>query len=49
MINEAYQSYIKDLKSEIVRARVKAALSVNKELVLLYWKIGKKILEMQKK
>jgi len=49
VINEAYQSYIKDLKSEIVRARVKAALSVNKELVLLYWKIGKKILEMQKK
>ena len=46
---QSYQSYIQDLKREISRARVKAALSVNRELVLLYWKIGKKILEMQKK
>jgi predicted nuclease of restriction endonuclease-like (RecB) superfamily len=49
MLDKHYQSYINDLKSEIMRARVKAALSVNQELVLLYWKIGKKILEMQKK
>ena len=48
-IAKPYQSHIQDLKREISRSRVKAALSVNKELILLYWKIGKKILEMQEK
>ncbi len=49
MLDVAYQNHITELKKEIMRARVKAALSVNKELVLLYWRIGKKILEMQEK
>jgi predicted nuclease of restriction endonuclease-like (RecB) superfamily len=49
MLDASYQSCIKDLKSEITCARIKAVLSVNRELVVLYWKIGKKILEMQKK
>jgi hypothetical protein len=49
MLDQSYQSYLSALKSEIMRARVKAVLSVNRELVLLYWKMGKKILEMQKK
>jgi predicted nuclease of restriction endonuclease-like (RecB) superfamily len=47
MLDQSYQSYINDLKSEITRARIKAVLSVNRELVVLYWRIGKKILEMQ--
>lgn len=46
-LNISYKSYIEELKSEIVRAHYKAMLSVNKELIILYWKIGKKILEMQ--
>lgn len=46
---KSYKNYIEALKSEIVNARIKASLSVNKELVLLYWKIGKNILEMQEK
>ena len=49
MLDKSYQTYINDLKSEITRARIKAVLSVNRELVMLYWRIGKKILEMQKK
>ncbi len=47
-IDTSYKNYIEQLKSEILKARVKAVLSVNKELILMYWRIGKKILEMQK-
>lgn len=48
-IESSYQDYIASLKKEITHSRFKAALSVNKELILLYWRIGKKILEMQEK
>jgi predicted nuclease of restriction endonuclease-like (RecB) superfamily len=47
-IDTSYKNYIEQLKSEILKARVKAVLSVNKELILMYWRIGKKILETQK-
>jgi predicted nuclease of restriction endonuclease-like (RecB) superfamily len=42
-----YPSLLSDLKTQIRVARTKAALAVNKELVLLYWSIGKRILEQQ--
>lgn len=42
-----YGKFLENLKSEISNARIKAALSVNQELVLLYWKIGQKILNRQ--
>ncbi len=48
-MTKTYQEYITSLKKEVVQCRMKAVLSVNKELILLYWKIGKKILEMQEK
>lgn len=35
------------MDSDIRQAQVKAALAVNTELVLLYWQIGKDILERQ--
>jgi len=44
----SYSELIKSLKLEIQQARVKAHLAVNKELVLLYWRIGQNILERQK-
>lgn len=44
-----YQSFIEDLKARITSARLKAGLAVNKELILLYWHIGKQILERQEK
>lgn len=47
-IDFVYKAYIEKLKTEIASTRLKAMLSINKELILLYWKIGKKILEMQK-
>lgn len=42
-----YEEFLADLKQRIRNAQVRAALSVNRELVLLYWGIGKDILERQ--
>ena len=48
MDNSNYSELIKSLKQEIQQARIKAHLAVNRELVLLYWRIGKSILDRQK-
>lgn len=42
-----YHEFITALKSRIRSAQLKAALSVNRELVLLYWQIGNDILIRQ--
>ena len=42
-----YPELLADLKGRIQTARVKAALAVNAELILLYWGIGKDILRRQ--
>ena len=42
-----YIALLSDLKTQIRAARTKAALAVNRELVLLYWSIGKRILKQQ--
>ncbi|HTO34804.1 MAG TPA: DUF1016 N-terminal domain-containing protein, partial [Flavobacterium sp.] len=42
-----YQSLLKDIKSAIHKARIKAILSVNTEMILLYWQTGKMIAERQ--
>ena len=42
-----YIAFLDDLKSRIRQAQVKAVLAVNKELVLLYWQIGREILRRQ--
>jgi predicted nuclease of restriction endonuclease-like (RecB) superfamily len=44
-----YLALLEDLKKRIRTAQVKAALSVNRELVLLYWEIGRQILESQRR
>ena len=43
-----YEDFLRDLKVRIRTAQVKAALAVNRELVLLYWQIGHDILLRQK-
>ncbi|MCK4599648.1 hypothetical protein KAU37_07535 [Candidatus Bipolaricaulota bacterium] len=40
----SYGELLDELKQRIRTARVKAAVSVNRELVLLYWEIGHRIL-----
>ncbi|HAM34746.1 MAG TPA: DUF1016 domain-containing protein [Elusimicrobia bacterium] len=44
---QGYPEFLEDLKSRIRAAQVKAALSVNREMVLLYWGIGQDILARQ--
>ena len=43
-----YDSFLQELKDRIRSAQVRAALSVNRELVVLYWSIGRDILSRQK-
>jgi predicted nuclease of restriction endonuclease-like (RecB) superfamily len=44
---EGYAEFLRDLKQRIRNAQVRAALVVNRELVLLYWQIGRDILTRQ--
>lgn len=48
IVPKGYESFLKELKNRIQHAQLRAALSVNRELVLLYWSIGKDILTRQK-
>jgi predicted nuclease of restriction endonuclease-like (RecB) superfamily len=44
-----YILFLKDIKNKITNARIKAYRSLNKELIKLYWDIGKSIVEKQEK
>lgn len=44
-----YKDLLHDLKSKVRQARLKASLAVNRELILLYWQIGRSILQEQEK
>lgn len=44
---DGYDDFLRELKERIRGAQIKAALSVNRELVLLYWHIGREILARQ--
>jgi predicted nuclease of restriction endonuclease-like (RecB) superfamily len=45
--DDNYTSFLRLLKDRIRQSQVKAALSVNQEMVVLYWQIGKEILMRQ--
>ena len=44
---EGYAELFDQLKARIESARLRASLAVNRELVLLYWSIGRDILDRQ--
>jgi predicted nuclease of restriction endonuclease-like (RecB) superfamily len=48
LIPEGYDEFLRGLKERIRTAQVRAALAVNRELVLLYWRSGQDILERQR-
>lgn len=49
-INSAdYSQTLADIKKQISEAQIKAVFAVNKELIMLYWYIGKVIVEKQRK
>ena len=49
LLDKDYLTFLTELKNRVYTSRYKAALSVNKELVLLYYHIGQQILISQSK
>ncbi|MEI6791154.1 MAG: PDDEXK nuclease domain-containing protein [Myxococcaceae bacterium] len=47
-INQEYKDFLIGLKNRIRSAQIKAAHVVNRELIQLYWEMGKSIIERQK-
>jgi len=46
--NNLYLNTLNDIKSRIVQSQNRAVLSVNQEMIILYWEIGKIIDKRQK-
>ncbi len=44
---DGYDDFLRDIKTRIQSAQVQAALALSREVVLLYWNIGREILERQ--
>lgn len=47
LVPDNYPTLLADLKERIRASQVRAGLAVNRELVLLYWRIGREILSRQ--
>jgi len=45
----SYAQFLADLKIRIQTAQLRASITVNRELVLLYWQIGRDILDRQQR
>lgn len=48
-INQDFTTFVKNIKNKILSSQYEALKSVNKELINLYWDIGKDIVEKQEK
>jgi predicted nuclease of restriction endonuclease-like (RecB) superfamily len=44
-----YAALLEDIKARIRQAQIKAALSVNRELICLYWDLGRQIVDRQQR
>jgi|SRR5579863_6840867 len=49
LVPDGYVLFLADLKARIQMAQLRASLTVNRELVLLYWQIGRDILDRQER
>jgi predicted nuclease of restriction endonuclease-like (RecB) superfamily len=47
LVPSGYDQLLGELKDRIRGAQIRAGLAVNRELVLLYWQIGRDILQQQ--
>ncbi|MBI4669301.1 MAG: hypothetical protein HY747_08985 [Elusimicrobia bacterium] len=43
-----YKEFLEDLKARIRTAQIKAALSASRELIVLYWDLGRSIVDRQR-
>ena len=48
LVSQDYRDWLTSLKQSIRQRQIKASLSVNRELLLMYWDLGKDIVEKQK-
>lgn len=44
---QAYKEWVSDIKLRIKKSQIKAAISVNSEMILLYWDLGRQIVDKQ--
>lgn len=44
-----YRAFLDDLKARVRAAQLRASFSVNREMVLLYWSIGRDVLDQQRR
>jgi hypothetical protein len=44
-----YRDWLRDLKQQIKTGQIKATLSINSQLIMLYWDLGRQIVEKQEK
>lgn len=49
IIFDSYKNLFNEIKEKVKTSQMKAAISVNKELIQLYWEIGISVFEKQKK
>lgn len=47
LITDDYKHFLQNLKQRIASAQIKAAVAVNHELIMIYWQIGREILDQQ--
>lgn len=45
--NADYQAWLKEIKQRVMSARMRAAMAVNREMILFYWELGAQIAEKQ--
>ena len=45
--NDEYRAFIQDIKQRIQSTQIKAAISVNRELITLYWELAEQIVHKQ--
>ncbi|NGX56963.1 MAG: hypothetical protein K1060chlam5_01218 [Candidatus Anoxychlamydiales bacterium] len=48
IISKEYKALFQDIKKRILSSQLKAAMTVNKEMITLYWEIGSKVYLKQK-
>lgn len=48
-LNQDYKHFLTDIKTRLQTAQIRAALAANSELIQFYWRLGKELLEKQKR
>ena len=47
IIDQEYKFWLQELKLQIKRTQIKSAMTVNSQLIMLYWDLGRQITEKQ--